>query len=426
MKSKLSVSVLVVVFIILAAVPASSAPLAGPCAPGAAYDPACDVNRDGTVNVLDVQLTAGHWNQNGPWTGDNSHNHLGQTWTGVDNPLKIEGTFVGADNATLVLSNSAPSGDGLRVTLANGDGLFVDSAGKHGLRVDSAGFDGVYVQSASTTGVRVYSAGVPSAFSFTSANNGFEVNGAEGYGLYVGRADNDGVQVDSAGGDGVDAVTNTAANFGGNFRNTAAGGAGVRAFGGDNAAPDLVLGGTAAGDDGRIYSEQSLIDSDLLLYTNDEAHVHLDEDNNSTSTFTVYNGTNASVWSVNETGTAVAAGASAVQVNAGRQGPRLTYAVTSPQNWIEDFGSGQLQDGQAVIALEPVYGESVSAGQPYHVFLTPLGDCALFVAEKTTTSFTVRAIDGKLCTITFDYRIVALRRGYETVRLEQFAGTSDE
>ena len=129
---------------------------------------------------------------------------------------------------------------------------------------------------------------------------------------------------------------------------------------------------------------------------------------------------------MNETGTAVAAGASAVQVNAGRQGPRLTYAVTSPQNWIEDFGSGQLQDGQAVIAREPVYGESVSAGQPYHVFLTPLGDCALFVAEKTTTSFTVRAIDGKLCTITFDYRIVALRRGYETVRLEQFAGTSDE
>ena len=112
--------------------------------------------------------------------------------------------------------------------------------------------------------------------------------------------------------------------------------------------------------------------------------------------------------------------------DAGNQGPRLTYAVTSPQNWIEDFGSGQLQDGQAVIALEPVYGESVSAGQPYHVFLTPLGDCALFVAEKTTTSFTVRAIDGKLCTITFDYRIVALRRGYETVRLEQFAGTSDE
>ena len=136
MKSKLSVSVLVVVFIILAAVPASSAPLAGPCAPGAAYDPACDVNRDGTVSVLDVQLTAGHWNQNGPWTGDNSHNHLGQTWTGADNPLKIEGAFGGADNATLVLSNSTPFGDGLRVTLANGDGLFVDSAGKHGLRVD--------------------------------------------------------------------------------------------------------------------------------------------------------------------------------------------------------------------------------------------------------------------------------------------------
>ena len=61
MKSKVSVLVLVVVLTILPAVPGTAtAPQAGPCVPGAAYDSACDVNHDGAVNVLDVQLTAGH------------------------------------------------------------------------------------------------------------------------------------------------------------------------------------------------------------------------------------------------------------------------------------------------------------------------------------------------------------------------------
>lgn len=43
-------------------------PLAGPCAPGAAYDPACDVDHDGDVDIFDIQLAAGHWNQFGPYS----------------------------------------------------------------------------------------------------------------------------------------------------------------------------------------------------------------------------------------------------------------------------------------------------------------------------------------------------------------------
>ena len=39
------------------------------CAAGAVYDPACDVDHDGDVDVLDIQLAAGHWNQAGTWTG---------------------------------------------------------------------------------------------------------------------------------------------------------------------------------------------------------------------------------------------------------------------------------------------------------------------------------------------------------------------
>ena len=72
---------------------ASAAPLAGPCAAGGSYDPACDVDHDGDVDIFDIQLTASHWSQYGAYVSDNNHDHLGQTWTGSDNPLKIEGSF---------------------------------------------------------------------------------------------------------------------------------------------------------------------------------------------------------------------------------------------------------------------------------------------------------------------------------------------
>ncbi len=49
---------------------AAAAPAAGPCVAGGVYNAACDVDHDGDVDILDVQLTAGHWNQSGTYTGD--------------------------------------------------------------------------------------------------------------------------------------------------------------------------------------------------------------------------------------------------------------------------------------------------------------------------------------------------------------------
>ena len=72
---------------------ASSAPLAEPCVPGTGYDPACDVDQDGVITVNDLQLTAGHWSQTGTYVSDNNHTHLGQTWTGNNNPLILEGSL---------------------------------------------------------------------------------------------------------------------------------------------------------------------------------------------------------------------------------------------------------------------------------------------------------------------------------------------
>jgi hypothetical protein len=94
------------------------------------------------------------------------------------------------------------------------------------------------------------------------------------------------------------------------------------------------------------------------------------------------------------------------------------YAVQSPENWFEDFGSGSLSNGTATIALDPTFTQTVNTGAEYHVFLTPNGDSkGLYVSQKTATSFEVREQGGGTSSIAFDYRIVAKRSGYENVRL---------
>jgi hypothetical protein len=95
------------------------------------------------------------------------------------------------------------------------------------------------------------------------------------------------------------------------------------------------------------------------------------------------------------------------------------YAMQSAENWFEDAGSGQLSNGSARIELDPAFARTVNAGVEYHVFLTPNGDSkGLYVSQKTATSFQVHEQGGGTSSIAFDYRIMAKRKGYENVRLE--------
>jgi hypothetical protein len=95
-----------------------------------------------------------------------------------------------------------------------------------------------------------------------------------------------------------------------------------------------------------------------------------------------------------------------------------TYAMQSTENWIEDFGSGALERGVAIVKIDPAFAETVSETADYHVFLTPRADSkGLYVINATPGSFEVRESGGGTSELAFDYRIVAKRRGYEKQRL---------
>jgi len=106
-----------------------------------------------------------------------------------------------------------------------------------------------------------------------------------------------------------------------------------------------------------------------------------------------------------------------VPVAAGSRSVAL-YAVESPQNWFEDFGSGQLSNGSAIVPLETVFAQTVNSQLEYHVFLTPKGDCkGLYVFNETPSGFEVHELGAGTSNVGFDYRIVALRKDYENIRL---------
>jgi hypothetical protein len=188
-----------------------------------------------------------------------------------------------------------------------------------------------------------------------------------------------------------------------------------------------------------IYGDWTNQDADTYFRVRDVLSLDLDDTNDST-----YNGVlwvrdetdNVEFW-VNTFGDAsldnnmyiagnLSVGGSKSSIADTSEGRRLLYALESPENWFEDFGSAQLVDGATVVTIDALFLETVNTEVAYHVYLTPLGDCnGLYVANKTPASFEVHELGGGTSNIAFDYRIVAKRLGYEDVRLAE-AGEVDE
>jgi hypothetical protein len=188
---------------------AGATPLAAPCAVGAVYDPACDVDHDGDVDIFDLQLTASHWNQDGAYVSDNNHDHLGQTWTGNNNPLKIEGSFaVSPNHFALQGKNTATNSIGVRGEASASGSVGVWGQSDANTGVYGLSTNGIAVWGQSTSGVAIKAE--------STYNDGVHVNSG-GTGVYVLSSFLDGMAVGSAGSDGLHVYS---AFFNGVYANT--------------------------------------------------------------------------------------------------------------------------------------------------------------------------------------------------------------
>jgi hypothetical protein len=173
----------------------------------------------------------------------------------------------------------------------------------------------------------------------------------------------------------------------------------------------------ASGSVGTIYSDLDNTSSDLFLRSNDNFNIYLDNDNNETGTFWVYSSPTTNYCYIQNgnlgcTGTK----SSITEVD---EELRTLYAIESPDVWFEDFGTSQLVNGKISVPMESLFAQTVNLDVDYHVFLTPLGDCnGLYVTDKTATGFEVRELGGGASNVSFDYRIVAKRAGYESQHME--------
>ena len=97
---------------------------------------------------------------------------------------------------------------------------------------------------------------------------------------------------------------------------------------------------------------------------------------------------------------------------------RLLYCVESPESWFEDFGFGQLVNGQAEVHLDPGFSSIIADGD-YHVAITEYEDHnALYITKRSSTGFTVRSKTAK-ANGAFSYRVTAKRKDVLAPRFEE-------
>ncbi len=183
-------------------------------------------------------------------------------------------------------------------------------------------------------------------------------------------------------------------------------GAGVWGDGGTNSGGTGIVGTSDNGNAGTFINNTG--GWDTVFIRADSSNFPLDVDNDSNGTFCDIDGSADLFCSGTITGV--------VSVGSGERAVGLS-AIQSPKNWFEDFGSAELVHGAAVVSLDADFRQTVNTSREYQVFLTPYGDCkGLYVSNRTANSFEVHELGGGSSSLSFGYRITALRRQYEDVR----------
>jgi hypothetical protein len=118
---------------------------------------------------------------------------------------------------------------------------------------------------------------------------------------------------------------------------------------------------------------------------------------------------------VNVRGDLVVGGAkSAVLARDGVAGRRV-YCVEAAEAWLEDMGEADLEDGRAVVAIDPDLRPFLEIDS-YQVAVTAYAPVALYVARRDREAFEVRSVD-ETGAGRFGWRLTARRADVEAPRL---------
>ncbi len=100
----------------------------------------------------------------------------------------------------------------------------------------------------------------------------------------------------------------------------------------------------------------------------------------------------------------------------------------APESVFQDFGIGQLVNGQAHITIDPdlAININVSDDHPLKVYITPEGDCnGVYVTNKSANGFDVIELQGGKSNVQFSWQIVATRANEEYQLRDGSTETSD-
>jgi hypothetical protein len=341
--------------------------------------------------------------------------------TAVSGPIIDNAAIQGVNTATsgasmgLYGQSVAPGGAGIVGFSASATGInhgvygmsaSTDGHGIHGVVTTTTGSNyGVWGESASSAGVGVY--GYASATTGTTYGIYGKSACSRGYGVY-GHASSTSFDLDPACGvygqsedpDGI-GIWGWASNGGHGIRATSLLGTGLAAY-----------SSSSTGDVCGVYGSSYSIEG-TGVYGNAQATTG--------TTYGVY-GRDSSEggYGVYYSGGLAGTGSKSCVVETSH-GPTLLYCQESPENWFEDFGEGQLVNGRCHVDLDPLFLETVTIDEqtPMKVFVQLHDEGSHGVAvQKGYTGFDVIELENGRSSSTFDYRIVAKRKGFENKRLD--------
>ncbi len=92
---------------------------------------------------------------------------------------------------------------------------------------------------------------------------------------------------------------------------------------------------------------------------------------------------------------------------------KIMFAPEAPEVLLEDYGTGQLANGMAIISIDPIFSANidVNSARPLKVFIQLEGDCnGVYVTNKSANGFTVKELQSGRSNVPFSWHIVANRK----------------